>query len=174
MKSFGPMLLPALCVFAVSCYSPATVSKVPASPRAAVSHGAEVHSFRITGLSQLYVFLLPRPGVFSSDSNTFSQEELASFIVYVKALSGPISVNHGVAVVPQGEEKRVLLNRSTERVNGENRIVVNSRYSETLSLFSDSNRIPAPDNDVIITVMDPEGLTRSRGIKIVGGFQDGF
>lgn len=118
------------------------------------------------------IFLDPQRGSFlkRSPQDSFTQEELSKLRIKATSLSGKLDVNglkidtnHTLAV---DLRKRFDLYGGGE-VMDFGKFVSNIR-------FVSCNNVPADQNlcDFILTIEDPEGITRTTGLKVHGGFTD--
>lgn len=159
-----------------SCYTRARVHEISPSKSklAPMNHKGEVRSFRISGMPQMYIVMMADPGFVSSNSDFFTQEELSKLHLYAKSLNGSVNVSSGAQIIHQGEEKEIDLRKWVTDFKRDGTPIVGDlgKYKDTFAFFNATKGYPLPDCDIIVTVHDPSGLTRTRGLKFSGGFQD--
>lgn len=157
-----------------SIYQKADIARVASNRSIDIAnHKNLVIQYRVSGLQQIMIYLSPREGVLSqkNSSKEFSQSELSKLRVKATSLGGRLDVN-GI-VIDKGVTVLVDL---TKIFNDEGKMgsVRNlGKYNPIIRVVS-CNDLPADENlcDLILTVEDPEGITRSIGLRVHGGFTD--
>jgi hypothetical protein len=159
-----------------SCYTAAKVEKVTPIRTDSVPSNSEitVHSFRLSSLQRMHIVIMPSSSFLKASLERFSQEELSLLRVRVKSLRGLVSVNSGVLKVSEGEEKYIDLRKWIADFKDDGTPIVGDlgRYHHAISFVNITKKYPRPDCDIILTIEDPTGLTRAKGLKLAGGFQD--
>jgi hypothetical protein len=132
-----------------------------------------IHRYRIGGLQQMVIFLDPQRGSFLNRNprDSFTQEELSKLRIKVTSLSGKLSVN-GRRI--GGEETVTIDLGKAFNSQGREGVVRNFGKLAPTIRFVSYNNLPADQNlcDFILTIEDPQGITRSTGLKVHGGFTD--
>jgi hypothetical protein len=178
MKKFLVILLAGLssgCADGVMglLYTKAKVTKI--EPVVKSENAEVIHKFRISGNQTLIFLISPKSNWVQSGPGcrpSFSQNELKSFEITVSALSRPHEVSG--FLIKTGQSKIIPLNQYIAGSTG--KFTTRERYTEQLIVASlpfateDAN----PKCDFLLTINDTSGITRSKGINISGGFQDGF
>ncbi len=157
-----------------SIYQKADIARVASNRSIDIAnHKNLVIQYRVSGLQQIMIYLSPREGVLSqkNSSKEFSQSELSKLRVKATSLGGRLDVN-GIVIDKGG----TVLVDLTKIFNDEGKMgsVRNlGKYNPIIRVVS-CNDLPADENlcDLILTVEDPEGITRSIGLRVHGGFTD--
>lgn len=118
----------------------------------------------------MFIYLDPKKEIFQSQYPNFTQVELSKLKFKVVSLGGKLSVN-GLKI-DKGETLVVDL-RKIYNVYGEGGVEDYGKYVSIIRFVSYKN-VPADDNlcDFILTIEDPEGITRTTGLRVHGGFTD--
>ncbi len=160
------ILLNASCA---TSYQKANITKIEANMRGG-NNRALTYQYKIGGGQQIFIYLDPDKGLSRSQYPNFTQDELSKLRVKVVSTGGKISVN-GLHLKP-GESLVVDL-RKIYNPYGNGGVEDHGKYVSIIRFVS-YNNVPADENlcDFILTIEDPEGITRSTGLHVHGGFTD--
>ena len=131
-----------------------------------------VYQYRIHGLQQMLIYVVPDEKFFSAQKqrNIFTQQELSKLKIKVVSLDGKLSVN-GLKI---DEGKTLVVDlRKRYNVYGEGGVKDFGKYGSVIRFVSYKN-VPADEDlcDFVLTIEDPEGITRTTGLRVHGGFTD--
>ena len=154
-------------------YQKADISKIDTNGGAVDGKKqTSVYQYRIQGLQQMMIYLVPEENLFSAQKqrNIFTQQELSKLRITVVSLSGKLSVN-GLKI-DQGKTLFVDLKKEYN-MYGEGGVKDFGKYGSTIRFVSYKN-VPASENlcDFMLKIEDPEGITRTTGLRVHSGFTD--
>lgn len=140
-----------------------------------VQDSTVVHKFRVSGPQTLIFLISPKYNWAQSGPGrrpSFSQNELKSFEITVSAISRPHDV--GGFLIKPGQSKSIPLNQYIDGLT--DNFTTWDRYTEQLIVASlpFATEDADPKCDFFLTIKDTSGITKSKGLKIAEGFQDGF
>jgi hypothetical protein len=155
----------------VSTFQKASITRIDANrDEETINNHPLRHQYKIGGQQQMFIYLDPKKEIFQSQYPNFTQVELSKLKFKVVSLGGKLSVN-GLKI-DKGETLVVDL-RKIYNVYGEGGVEDYGKYVSIIRFVSYKN-VPADDNlcDFILTIEDPEGITRTTGLRVHGGFTD--
>jgi hypothetical protein len=178
MNKIFTLLLAGLCsgcadIVMDLAYTRADVLKIETAEQTGKSE--IIHRFRVRGGQRLIISISPNHSWIQSSHGqkpSFSQVELKSLEVSVLAESRPHKIRG--FLIDRGENKIIPLNQRISGTTG--KFTTSDRYAEQLVVASlpFATEDASPKCDFILTIKDPSGITKSKGINVSGGFQDGF
>ncbi len=154
-------------------YTKAEISKIDTNGRGEISvNQFPIYKYRIHGLQQMAIYVVPEKKFFSAKKqrNIFTQKELSKFRIKVVSLGGILSVN-GLKI-DKGKTLLVDLKKEYD-MYGDGVVKDFGNYTSVIRFVS-YNDVPASENlcDFMLTIEDPEGITRTIGLVVHGGFTD--
>lgn len=160
------------CSSLVTPFSSAKIVQQPGGSGMIAASGGMVHRYRINGLQQMSIFLDPQRGSFLSRNpqDSFTQEELSKLRIKATSLSGKLDVN-GLKI--DLNQTLVIDLRKRFDLYGGGEVMDYGKYVPVIRFVS-YNNVPADQNlcDFILTIEDTEGITRTTGLTVHGGFTD--
>lgn len=176
MKPFVSLaLLPLILVSSVACslVTPFSPAKIAQEPAVKTANGGVIHRYRIGGLQQMVIFIDPkRDSLWNTNPrDSFTQHELSKLNVSVTSISGALSVN-GLKI-RRNQTAQIDLKKVFNFHGREGEVKDWGDHISNIRFVS-YNNVPAHQNlcDFILTIEDPEGITRTTGLKVHGGFTD--
>lgn len=166
------MLMMVLNVSCVTTFQKAKISKIDGNRAESINSQKLAYQYRIHGLQQMMIYVVPEERYFSVEKqpNIFSQQELSKLRIKVVSLSGKLSVN-GLKI-DQGKTLVVDLKKDYN-MYGEGGVKDFGKYGSVIRFVSYKD-VAADENlcDFMLTIEDPEGITRTTGLRVHGGFTD--
>ncbi len=177
MESLTNIAVAITILLNVSCatsYQKANISRIETNGGAEnIKNKTLVYQYRIHGLQQMMIYLDPKRDAFSGKDSTenFTQNELSKLRIKVTSVSGKLDVNG--LLIGKGDTLAVDLTKIFNS-DGKPGYVRNLGKYNSIIRFVSYNNLPADDNlcDFILIVEDPEGVTRTTGLRVHGGFTD--
>lgn len=156
----------------VATFQKAKISKIDENLAGSINGQKLVYQYRIHGLQQMWIYVVPEENSLSTqkNQNVFTQLELSKLKFKVVSLNGKLSVN-GLKI-EQGKTLQINL-KKTYNMYGEGGVKDIGKYASVIRFVNYKN-VPPDENlcDFILTIEDPEGITRTTGLRVHGGFTD--